>query len=152
MLFKVKDIKDAGIIEKEENLSSAAILGVLPSFIEITGDLKVKAHAQLTHADVVISGTVSTTLRLACARCLEKFSRPLKEEFQDVYSANQLEIDIAPLIKESILVDLPMKAVCKEECQGLCLSCGQNKNNVSCACVSTAEPMGSRLITRRIDG
>jgi len=52
-------------------------------------------------------------------------------------------IDLDPLVREQVLLALPMHAVCREDCKGLCGSCGQNLNEGQCACA--AEQVDPRL-------
>jgi len=58
-------------------------------------------------------GTLTATLQLACSRCLEAFELPVGASF-----------DLA----------LPMKPLCREDCRGLCASCGANLNEETCDC------------------
>ncbi|NBD14381.1 MULTISPECIES: DUF177 domain-containing protein [Corallococcus] len=43
-------------------------------------------------------------------------------------------IDLDPIVREQVLLALPMSAVCREDCQGLCSQCGQNLNDKKCGC------------------
>ncbi|RKG66564.1 DUF177 domain-containing protein [Corallococcus sp. CA054B] len=43
-------------------------------------------------------------------------------------------IDLDPIVREQVLLALPMSAVCREDCQGLCSQCGQNLNEKKCGC------------------
>lgn len=43
-------------------------------------------------------------------------------------------IDLEPIIREQVLLALPMNAVCREDCRGLCAQCGQNLNEKQCGC------------------
>ncbi len=93
---------------------------------------------------------------LTCARCLEKFKYKFEDEFtyniflgkdpalsrkeynfseQDAASLyiENYELDILPLIKEIVLLSLPMKPLCKEDCKGICPVCGINKNIEKCS-------------------
>jgi uncharacterized protein len=45
-------------------------------------------------------------------------------------------IDLDPIVREQVLLALPMHAVCREDCKGLCGSCGQNLNEGQCACAT----------------
>lgn len=54
-------------------------------------------------------------------------------------AANQVyysgrEIDLAPMVREQVLLALPMGALCTPDCKGLCQVCGQNLNQASCSC------------------
>ncbi|HEX8434981.1 DUF177 domain-containing protein [Archangium sp.] len=46
-------------------------------------------------------------------------------------------IDLEPIVREQVLLALPMSTVCREECQGLCVKCGQNLNEKKCGCDTT---------------
>ena len=110
-------------------------------------------HVQLqvtnTNNAVLVNGTIQTELKVMCGRCLEPFVYPLKQPYQDEWifpsqateelleTALLLEkddVDISQRIFEQIVLALPMKFICSEECQGLCLTCGANLNLTSCAC------------------
>jgi uncharacterized protein len=43
-------------------------------------------------------------------------------------------INLQPIVREQVLLALPMNAVCKEDCRGLCTQCGQNLNEKECGC------------------
>ncbi|MBN1204639.1 MAG: DUF177 domain-containing protein [Myxococcaceae bacterium] len=43
-------------------------------------------------------------------------------------------IDLDPIVREQVLLALPMNAVCREDCKGLCAQCGQNLNEKKCGC------------------
>jgi len=107
---------------------------------------------------VSVRGTVGTVVRLSCSRCLEDFSydidtdvdilhQPLKkgihEEVEELraddfrvaaYSEPVLNVDED--VKEAIHLAIPMKPLCREECQGLCPRCGQNLNTRRCDCIT----------------
>ena len=48
-------------------------------------------------------------------------------------------IDLEPIIREQVLLALPMNAVCREDCCGLCMKCGQNLNEKQCGCETKFE-------------
>ncbi len=106
---------------------------------------------------VEIVGEASTTLELACSRCLEGYPldvtarfdltyRPVVERREgsdevevaeeDIDTAYYAEgrIDLAELVHEQLYLALPMKPLCKEDCQGLCPVCGVNRNTTTCTC------------------
>jgi uncharacterized protein len=58
----------------------------------------------------------------------------LTEADQDTYQGK--EIDLDPIVREQVLLALPMQVVCREDCRGLCGMCGQNLNEASCDCQS----------------
>lgn len=104
---------------------------------------------------VAIKGTLSTTLRLRCDRCLEPFDKQLEKEFKYYLSmtpyVGDLDIELSEedlnltfvdgyylcadeIIREQILLSIPMKTVCSAHCKGLCPVCGCNLNFETCSC------------------
>ncbi|MFC1996836.1 DUF177 domain-containing protein [Chloroflexota bacterium] len=82
---------------------------------------------------------------LECAYCLEDYQQNLQLDFVEMYTfpshvvedtelilPDDLQIDLAPLIREYLLLDIPIKPVCKSECIGLCPICGEKQKNTIC--------------------
>lgn len=80
-----------------------------------------------------------------CVRCLETFSQSLDVEFSELYAFDRRSvtesglilpengyINLAPVLREFMLLDIPIQALCKEDCKGLCLECGTNLNLSTC--------------------
>lgn len=94
-----------------------------------------------------------------CGRCLEVYNFTLDKEFEFVLTphssksdrrAEELrredlglsyystdEIDLAPLIAEQVMLALPTRPLCSDNCRGLCVSCGVNLNGETCSCSTT---------------
>jgi uncharacterized protein len=110
--------------------------------------------------DIRVSGELSTTLELACARCLEPVSQAVKRNFDLLYrplgidsgreemSVTGAEAEISyyqgegllleDAVLEQVLLAVPLKVICREDCKGLCPHCGANQNLDRCSC---AEPI-----------
>lgn len=114
--------------------------------IQFVDPIKVEAIITTTGDIINFDGTVQTTLNLACSRCLEnfnypleieiheKFSKVLRDEDNDIIVINNDNIDFSPIIETNIILSLPMKKLCSEECKGLCSVCGTNLNHSTCNC------------------
>lgn len=112
--------------------------------------------------DVFVQGEVSATFRFECSRCLEVFpyavqttlSQVLRPRGEDRAEKKEIELvaddlecglydgeDILlnSIVEEHLLLCLPMRPLCDEECSGLCPDCGGNRNQGECGC-----PEGSR--------
>lgn len=76
-----------------------------------------------------------------CARCLNIFGQPLHAAFSELYAFDQrstteselilpedANIDLEPLVREYLLIELPINPVCSPDCMGLCPVCGVNLN------------------------
>jgi uncharacterized protein len=111
--------------------------------------------------DIRIQGRLATNLELSCARCLEPITQDVKREFDLLYrpqgsdagrdemSVTDAEAEIGyyegkgisleDVVREQILLAVPVKVTCRENCQGLCPHCGKNLNEGSCNCDASAE-------------
>ena len=70
----------------------------------------------------------------------------LRDEDMDVYYYDGDEIDLDPFIYEEVLLNMPLRPICKDECQGLCAICGKNKNLETCDCHETSRTLlGEKL-------
>jgi len=108
-----------------------------------------------TSTTVFIKGEFSAIIDSNCSRCLEDISVPIGGNFtytlipakaetrEDLeLTAEELEIshyqgdliDLTPIICEQIILQIPIKTPCREECKGLCPRCGINLNTSSCNC------------------
>ena len=103
---------------------------------------------------ILARGRIKTVCRAECARCLESFDLPVEEEMIVVYTphtgeetreelqAEELtreffsgeEIDLWLAIQEHIFLGVPIKALCREDCPGLCPRCGAPQTDGPCVC------------------
>jgi uncharacterized protein len=106
--------------------------------------------------DILVRGRLQGRLQLACGRCLEPFSLPVETDFdlllvpaplgegpeEEELSAQELDldfysgetVDLEAIVREQIILMVPLKPLCQEDCQGLCPFCGANRNRESCPC------------------
>jgi uncharacterized protein len=111
--------------------------------------------------DIRLRGRLATTIELTCARCLEPVAQDVKREFELLYrplgadagrdelSVTDAEAEIGyyqgegvlleDVLREQILLALPLKVTCREDCKGLCPHCGKNLNQEQCSCAVPLE-------------
>ncbi len=90
---------------------------------------------------VLVTGTAEVALQGQCARCLEPISSPEEVDLQELYlypdkeldddEASRLEddlLDLEPLLRDTVVLDLPYTPLCRPDCAGLCPDCGANLN------------------------
>jgi len=106
---------------------------------------------------VVCRGTLAASFRTSCARCLEpaKFAvtegilaawtseREEADETMRVYSGGR-HLGILDAVREAVVLSIPGKPLCREDCRGLCHVCGANLNRGSCAHSGPAESEQAR--------
>jgi uncharacterized protein len=114
----------------------------------------VSCRVRKVRESVFIDGSIDTVIETDCSLCLEKAHIPVHSEFHYVFLPNRgLEqekeltaedmdveyyqeetIDLDPIILEQIVLQIPMRVVCREDCKGLCPRCGVNLNLANCDC------------------
>ena len=101
--------------------------------------------AQLVSGRLIVRGVLKTTASLLCARCAQIFDKRITEQDfmaeQEIVDPNQ-PVDLTSEVRESILLALPSKPLCRVTCRGLCPRCGGNLNQGACRCPPGATPPG----------
>ncbi len=105
-------------------------------------------RATRTGEGIYLSGTLTSTVEADCTRCLDTVRLPISFQLDDLfyYPASTAPpgelsvgdegiVDLAPLIRELSLLEIPMQVYCREECKGICVECGKNLNEGPCDCV-----------------
>jgi uncharacterized protein len=120
--------------------------------------LRIHALAALVGSEIRIRGHFGTRVEVQCDRCAAAVELPLEEDFDLYYRplseiAREEEVEIPPeelevgfysgegvdisdLVREQLILALPMKILCAPDCQGLCAICGANLNTEKCHCVA----------------
>ncbi|MDD4168851.1 MAG: DUF177 domain-containing protein [Desulfotomaculaceae bacterium] len=128
-------------LELQEEISLFELQGRMWHF---SAPVKVNLLVSNTGSSIILEGDVSGSLKPTCDRCLEPFNyffkSPVKESYAhipnngEVVSYSGDVIDITPEVIKSIILSLPMKSICSEDCLGLCTKCGCNLNKGRCDC------------------
>jgi uncharacterized protein len=106
-------------------------------------------HLGRTTEGIWVRGTLAVVVDLQCVRCLvpvaheleieldERFQLPPidEEDRGEIYPIEaDLHIDLEPVLREAVIVSIPMRVLCRVECAGLCPTCGQDLNEGPCDC------------------
>jgi DUF177 domain-containing protein len=137
--------------------------------------LEVCGSAELLDGQIHINGQLHTRLELMCARCLEPVVEEVSRDFDLFYRPLQsiqreeemrLKLDdtemaffqgeglfLTDVLAEQVLLAIPMKAICRSDCRGLCPHCGINLNADECRCSTQAlDPRMAPLARFKQDG
>ncbi len=122
-------------------------LVVTETVVEAGAELKVNATLSSVNDGVIAEGSANVHWSSECRRCLNPVLGETTATFQEMYSLKPVEGDTYPIAhdqvdlelvaREAILLALPLAPLCREECAGLCLTCGSDLNEGSCSCAST---------------
>jgi uncharacterized protein len=128
-------------------------------------------------ATVHVRGHLVARLHPQCGRCLARYPFPLEQELDLFYLPREKDrkakaeeeeegveltdrdvvvgyydgesLDLGAVVREQLFLALPMKRLCREDCQGLCPTCGKDRNTERCACPPPEEPVDPRLLPLR---
>jgi len=122
----------------------------VPSALRVSEDLMLdylfgSLHLSRSSRGILVQGTLETRVRGECARCLTETPIELKVPIEELFVyppepgeestlADDGILDIAPLLREEIILDTPIGVLCKPDCAGICPTCGQNLNDGPCDC------------------
>jgi uncharacterized protein len=93
-----------------------------------------------------LDGVIETIYHTKCGRCLadmdvaeklqvsELIYRTPPEDEPDAYTYSEQELDIDRIMKDNLILDLPLRQICSKDCKGLCGECGTNLNEGPCDC------------------
>ena len=120
------------------------------------GEIGIQIDAFRTGTDVFLKGQFRTTIRTSCVKCLDDFDLPIEATFHyNLCASDEKElslekeinkadldfscyqgdgIDVVPLLREQIILNVPVYPLCQEACKGMCPQCGVNLNHGLCQC------------------
>ena len=126
-------------------------------FMRLASEAKVEGRAGRKREQIRLQGTINASVEVACDRCAAPVIVPVNADFDVTYvPAESLEVepeatelqeedlsyatyegdylDLDELAREQLLLALPTHQLCREDCQGLCLTCGADLNTGTCRC------------------
>jgi uncharacterized protein len=130
---------------------------------ELSGPLRISLKLWRDSGALVVEGQAACSLRFACARCLEKFTADISFPVELSYmfrdeptvvdpwedgdalreiTPDTMEINLGPDIFDGLVLTLPIKPLCRDDCRGLCPKCYTNLNQGQCSC--RVEPVDPR--------
>lgn len=115
------------------------------------GNVEVEVELKKTHNQIILDSTVFGNAVFECDRCTASFKKLLRADYRFVYLQGIEPVDsksdnlayLAPEtdvinisndVRDFLILAVPMKKLCSEDCKGLCYKCGKNLNEGDCAC------------------
>jgi uncharacterized protein len=149
--IRVKELREGLNPYKVERKGS---IGDPPEFADLSGDLVIEKCGSTLR----VRGVLNFTALQECSRCLNDFRCPVSQPLELFYRTGKLEdslvgkeaeltsddlnviayqgneIDLWPDLREAMMLALPMKPLCAEDCRGICPTCGKDLNIGKCRC------------------
>lgn len=98
--------------------------------------VKIIATAQSVPGTMTVQVKAVACFRCQCSRCLSSFDKEVQKEFVFHYLMDTVttEIDIGDDVRQEMIVDVPVRVLCQDDCKGLCPGCGVDLNTEKCQC------------------
>ncbi len=110
----------------------------------LDGDIHVDLRLEALNDGIKVTGTVTAAWSTVCRRCLTDVSGEAVGVIDELYQIHPLDpdayviedgqLDLVPLVRETVLLELDLERLCREDCAGLCPNCGVDRNVTSCSC------------------
>ena len=133
------------------------------SDVELTSPMQGRLTFTRDHAGILVQGRLRTTARLMCVRCLETVDERVDIELSDEFlptvhipggpdlvggpdreAATEIDehhvLDVTEVVRQGVLIAMPLHVLCAADCRGLCPQCGANRNEVDCGCAPPEDP------------
>ena len=126
--------------------------------VKLGGPARVNGKIRLAGNEVFVNGHVDTQAQVECDRCLKPVEIPVSADFELEYiTGSEYEssgvaelteaemsvsvfdgeaVDVDEIVKEQILLSVPTRMLCREDCKGICPQCGTDRNTGECNCVT----------------
>lgn len=136
--------------------------------IKVKTLVDVKGQLYIIDSRLYINLKIKTNLETSCNRCLELFNYPFesninvelvhedllnhKEEEvdEDIIYYQENTVDLSELVREHIIMNIPMKFICSTSCKGLCPNCGMKIKGESCDCNNVSTQSDDEYVDPRL--
>ncbi len=133
MKINVGEIPKDGLIL--EQLSTGKDLDLERKDLQFIEPIKIQATVNRQYDNVLIHLSIEATAEFPCSRCLETGYYNIRKEFDIIRPVNEGKvIDISAIARDEVILDYPIKLLCREDCNGICPGCGNNLNKRQCVC------------------
>ena len=160
MKVTIKDLPPEGKLIEDRIPAEALAFDESHAF---AGPIEARVELRKSGRQVTASGSVRTALTLRCHRCLESYRlpietvfehyflpRPERQAYQQMMDLDEAElglsyydgeqIDLGPSIHDAVLLEVPLKQTCRDDCPGICPRCGAAADRCACRRGGDAPP------------
>jgi DUF177 domain-containing protein len=126
---------------------SAPVSGLAAPGAEVPADQPIEIHGTLEQVSdgIVVRAEIDAPWQAACSRCLAPVTGTISVHVDELYERHPIAgetylldaddiVDLEPLVRDALLLELPGAPLCRPDCAGLCSTCGIDRNESSCDC------------------
>ena len=162
LVVNVADLLRRPGTRRREEVHGHVPVTMVATSVSADADVAVDATLEAVSEGVLATGTVSTAWRGECRRCLRPVSGEVSVEFRELFERHPREgetyplaheeVDLEPLAREALLLELPLTALCRADCPGICPTCGADLSEGACGCDPVVrDPRWAALDDLRLD-
>lgn len=140
-------------------------LAVAGSVVPADAEVTAEANLDAVVGGIEVTADVVAPWRGECRRCLKPVEGSLTvhvrelyaprhpgEDDEETYPLQGEMLDLKPLVRDALLLELPLAPLCSEDCRGLCPTCGADLNDAPCSCERPlADPRWAALEALKAD-
>lgn len=134
MKLRVRDVQTRRELDLEEQIPAAELDVETADHPRLVKPVDVQVHAEIQDDEVFAQIGAEARVQLPCARCLEPFETTLSLQCEATAPITQDYLDVTEEVRQQLLLALPPQPLCRDNCKGICASCGKNLNKGACAC------------------
>jgi uncharacterized protein len=153
-LVRRNQINIADALQSEGEAFAAQYTGPMPPIeygeetYAFPDGVKVEAEYRFDGEGVTVTGSFEAVTPVECARCLKPLKHPVSLRFAEYFSRQPVEgmyafsgegIDLTDMLGDNMVLSLPMRFLCRQDCKGLCPTCGKDLNEGACGCKPTVD-------------
>lgn len=130
------------------------VLEAYPGGVMVTGTVRAPWQGVCRRCAVPVTGELTVPVRERFVETV--FTGPsghavdLEEEDPEAYPIVEDELDLRPMVRDAVVLELPLAPLCRPDCQGLCPQCGADRNEEVCACEAPRDPRWANLDVLRL--
>jgi len=154
LVLDVREVLEAPGVQKP--IAFSVPVDLEAGLVKLDGDLAIDLVLEAIEGGVLVRGEMSGAYTGSCRRCLKPVSgtfdvkgseiyRPETEVWEEGYVVRDSNVDLEPMIRDTVGLALPINPLCRPECAGICPRCGADLNEGPCDCAAPTDERWSAL-------
>lgn len=147
MKFDITNIKKVSGAVMDIRYQGPLAYDDMIDMISVKGDIFLQGTLTNYENAILLKATLKFSYAGQCGRCLQHVTRSLTLELEEKFSTREIDdetylyegnfVDLTKAVTDNIIISLPLKLLCSDQCRGLCQVCGKNLNEETCQCEKT---------------
>lgn len=124
-----------------------------PALVQFRGEVNAAGEVKNTAGILELSAVVEADMTVRCDRCTAEFSQsvslpvqavlkadPEEDDYAELFPLDGDGVDVSDVLEASFILSMEQKFLCRDDCAGLCPTCGKNLNEGPCTCTKPIDP------------